>query len=189
MQTSTPDSSGSLARRLAPAAVTLACTPALGVAAATSAHAGAPTLPHFSGSFSEVDTETCGFPITNDETFASDVQLFYDQDANLDHSLAHIQLRGTDSANGVTLADDADWTHTYDFTTGINGDIGLAERVLVPNGGAIAFEAGRVLFVRRRHRLIRCRATRLHVGQPGGVLRPRLPGRSSCYSFRTPRRR
>jgi hypothetical protein len=145
MQTSTPDSSGSLALRPAPAAVALACTPALGVAATTSAHAGAPTLFHFSGSFSEVDTETCGFPITNDETFASDVQLFYDQDGNLDHSLAHIQLQGTDSANRVTLADDADWTHTYDFTTGINGDIGLAERVLVPNDGAVGFEAGRVL--------------------------------------------
>jgi hypothetical protein len=106
--------------------------------------AEAPTFQHLSGSFTEVDPETCGFPITHHETFTVDVQFFY-EDGNLDHSLAHIQLRGTDSANGVDLIDDADITHTFDFTTGINGDLGLQSQVRTPNGGLVAVDAGRVL--------------------------------------------
>jgi hypothetical protein len=123
----------------------LGCALALGVAAAPGAGAAEPTFQHFSGSFTEVDTDTCGFPITIDKSFAVDVQFFYDQAGNLDHSLAHIQLRGTDTADGVSLADGADYTHTYDFATGVNGDLGLQAQVLVPSAGAVAFEAGRVL--------------------------------------------
>jgi hypothetical protein len=73
------------------------------------------------------------------------VQFFHDQQGNLIRSLAHIQLRGTDSANGVSLPDTADFTHTYDFTTGINGDLGVITHVIVPNGGTVLINAGRVL--------------------------------------------
>jgi len=107
--------------------------------------ASAPTFLHFGGSFSEVDTETCGFPIQLQGEFTDDVQFFYDAGGNLDHSLNHIQLRGTDSANGISLADTADFMHTFDFTTGVDGDIGLPGHVRLPNGGTVTIEAGRVL--------------------------------------------
>jgi hypothetical protein len=134
-----------LGRRLVPIAGALACALAVGAVAAPGARAAVPQFQQFSGSFTEIDTDTCGFPITVQENFAVTVQFFLDQAGNLDRSLAHIQLRGTDSANGITLADDADLTHTFDFTTGINGDLGLISQVLLPHGGAVAFETGRVL--------------------------------------------
>lgn len=112
---------------------------------APSAFAAAPTFQQFQGSFTDVDTETCGFPITINENFTADVQFFYDQQGNLIRSLNHIQLRGTDSANGVSLPDTADFTHTYDFATGINGDLGVMTKVIVPNGGTVLVIAGRVL--------------------------------------------
>jgi hypothetical protein len=110
-----------------------------------SALAASPAFQHFQGSFTDVDTETCGFPITLDRNFAADVQFFYDQQGNLIRSLAHIQLRGTDSANGVSLPDTANYTHTYDFTTGINGDLGVTSHVILPNGGTVLIDAGKVL--------------------------------------------
>lgn len=58
------------------------------------AFAATPTFQQFQGSFTDVDTQTCGFPITINENFAVDVQFFYDQQGNLIRSLAHIQLRG-----------------------------------------------------------------------------------------------
>jgi hypothetical protein len=134
-----------LGRRLVHVVGALACALALGAVAAPGARAAVPQFQQFGGSFSDVDTETCGFPIAVQGNFDVSVQFFLDRAGNLDHSLAHIQLRGTDSANGISLADDANLTHTYDFTTGINGDLGLMGQVLVPGGGAVAFEAGRVL--------------------------------------------
>jgi hypothetical protein len=107
--------------------------------------ASGPTFQQFQGSFTDVDTQTCGFPITIDENFTVDVQFFYDQQGSLIRSLAHIQLRGTDSANGVSLPDTADFTHTYDFTTGINGDLGVTSHVIIPDGGTVLIAAGRVL--------------------------------------------
>jgi len=107
--------------------------------------AATPTFQHFQGSFTEVDTQTCGFPITIHQNFSSDVQFFYDPQGNLSHSLAHIQLRGTDSANGVSLPDTADFTHTFNFTTGINGDLGVTTHVIIPDGGTVLIDAGRVL--------------------------------------------
>jgi len=112
---------------------------------APSALASAPTFRHFQGSFTDVDTQTCGFPITIHQNFTTDVQFFSDQRGNLIRSLAHIQLRGTDSANGVTLPDTADFTHTFDFTTGINGDLGVTTHVIIPNGGTVLIDAGKVL--------------------------------------------
>jgi hypothetical protein len=126
------------------------------------AFAATPTFQQFQGSSTDVDTQTCGFPITVNENFTVDVQFFYDQQGNLIRSLAHIQLRGTDSANGVSLLDTADFTHTYDFTTGINGDLGVITHVIVPNGGIVLINAGRVLsddqgnllFVAGKHQVI-----------------------------------
>ncbi len=126
------------------------------------AHAIEPTALHFGGSFTETDDGRCGFPITVTATFTADVTFFYDADGNLLRSLNHLQLRGTDSANGVSLAEDADFTHTFDFTTGTNGDVGLATRVIVPGGGAVLIEAGRVItdeegnpeFVAGKHQLV-----------------------------------
>jgi hypothetical protein len=112
---------------------------------ASAALASAPTFQQFQGSFTEVDSQTCGFPITINQNFTTDVQFFYDQQGNLVRSLAHIQLRGTDSANGVSLRDTADFTHTFDFTTGINGDLGVTTHVIIPNGGIVLIDAGRVL--------------------------------------------
>ena len=112
---------------------------------APAALAAAPTFQHFQGSFTDVDSQACGFPITISQNFTSDVQFFYDQQGNLIRSLAHIQLRGTDSANGVSLPDTADFTHTFDFTTGINGDLGVTTHVIIPNRGTVLTDAGRVL--------------------------------------------
>jgi hypothetical protein len=113
------------------------CTPA--------ALASSPTFAHFEGSFSEVDTQACGFPIQIQREFTAAVQFFYDASGNLDHSLNHIRLRGTDSANGISLVDSADFMHTFDFTTGVDGDIGLPGHVRLPGGGTVVIEAGRVL--------------------------------------------
>jgi hypothetical protein len=129
---------------------------------APSALASAPTFQKFQGSFTDVNTETCGFPITLQENFTADVQFFYSQQGSLIRSLNHIQERGTDSANGVTLSDDADFTHTFDFTTGINGDLGVITHVIIPNGGTVLIDAGRVLsddqgnllFVAGNHQMI-----------------------------------
>jgi hypothetical protein len=126
------------------------------------AFAQQPTFEHFGGSFTEVDDETCGFPITIEETFSADVIFFYDAAGNLVRSINHLQLRGTDSANGVSLAQNANFTHTFDFTTGTNGDLGLQTQVIVPGGGTVLIEAGRVLsdeegnlqFVAGKHQLI-----------------------------------
>jgi hypothetical protein len=137
---------------LSPSSVKLTPTrlPALIVMAAAilytpAALAAAPTFLHLEGSFSDIDTQACGFLIEIQQEFTADVQFFYDAGGNLDHSLNHIQLRGTDSANGISLADTADYTHTFDFTTGVDGDIGLPGHVRLPNGGTVAIEAGRVL--------------------------------------------
>jgi hypothetical protein len=134
-----------LRRHVVPCAAALGCALTLILVGSSTALAEAPSFQRFSGSFTEVDPDTCEFPITNDETFTVDVQFFYDRNGNLVRSLAHIRLRGTDSANGVTLIDDADITHTFDFTTGINGDLGLQSQVRTPNGGLVAVDAGRVL--------------------------------------------
>jgi len=142
---STRTARSTLVRRLAPGAVALTFALALAGAAAPDALATQPAFLHISASFTDVDTDTCGFPITIQESATADVQFFFDQAGNLDHSLNHIQFRGTDSANGVSLADDANFTHTFDFTTGINGDLGLTTQVVVPGAGAVAFETGRVL--------------------------------------------
>jgi hypothetical protein len=112
---------------------------------APATYAAEPTFLHISDSFTEVDDETCGFPITLEVTFTADVQFFYNNSGDLVRSLNHIQIRGTDSANGVTLADNADFTHTFDFTTQTNGDLGVTTRVLLPHGGTVLFDAGRVL--------------------------------------------
>jgi hypothetical protein len=112
---------------------------------APATYAAAPTFLHITDSFTEVDDETCGFPITVDITFTADVQFFYDNSGDLVRSLNHIQIRGTDSANGVTLSDNAGFTHTFDFTTETNGDLGATTRVLLPRGGTVLFDAGRVL--------------------------------------------
>ena len=112
---------------------------------APAALAATPTFQHFQGSFTDVDSQACGFPITISQNFTSDVQFFYDQQGNLIRSLAHIQLRGTDSANGFSLPDTADFTHTFDFTTGINGDLGVTTHVIIPNRGTVLTDAGRVL--------------------------------------------
>jgi hypothetical protein len=134
-----------LVRRLAPGAVAVACAAAIAGVAVPDAVAAQPEFMHISASFTEVDAETCGFPITTQANATADVQFFFDQAGNLDHSLNHIQVRGTDSANGVSLTDNADFTHTFDFTTEINGNLGLVTQVLVPGAGAVAFETGRVL--------------------------------------------
>ena len=124
---------------------------------APAALAAAPTFQHFQGSFTDVNSQTCGFPITISQNFASDVQFFYDQQGNLIRSLAHIQLRGTDSANGVSLPDTADFTHTFDFTTGINGDLGVTTHVIIPNRGTVLTDAGRVLSDEQREPAVRGR--------------------------------
>jgi hypothetical protein len=126
------------------AVVGLAAIGLVGVSA-PSALASTPTFLEFQGSFTEVDTETCGFPITVQGNFTADVQFFYDQEGNLIRSLNHIKVRGTDSANGVSLSERADFIHTFDFTTEINGDIGVITHVLTPGGGTVLIEAGRVL--------------------------------------------
>jgi hypothetical protein len=149
-------------RRMAPILCALAGALALGAVMAPDAQAGKPDSLHISGSFTEVDNDTCGFPITVDASFSADVQFYYDRDGTLDHSINHIQLRGTDTANQVTLLEQADFTHTYDFTTGINGDLGLLGQVRLPGGGVISFDAGRILsddygnptFVAGRHELM-----------------------------------
>jgi len=45
----------------------------------------------------------------------------------------------------MSLSDTANFTHTYDFTTGINGDLGVTTHVIIPSGGTVLIEAGRVL--------------------------------------------
>jgi hypothetical protein len=126
------------------AVVGLAALGLVGVGA-PSALASTPTFLEFQDSFTDVDTETCGFPITVQGNFTARVEFFYDQDGNLIRSLNHIQVRGTDSANGISLSDSADFIHTFDFTTGINGDLGVITRVITPGGGTVLIEAGRVL--------------------------------------------
>jgi hypothetical protein len=145
MRIHSPQVATALPRRVVGCAAVLGCALTLIAVGAPMAVAEPPTFQRLSGSFTEIDADTCGFPITNHEAFTVDVQFIYDQDGRLDRSLAHIHLRGTDSANGVTLIDDADMTHTFDFTTGVNGDLGLQSQVRLPNGGIIAVDAGRVL--------------------------------------------
>ncbi len=84
---------------------------------APATYAAQPTFLHFGDSFTEVDDQTCGFPITLAATFTADVQFFHDSNGDRVRSLNHMQFRGTDSANGISLADDADFIHTFDFTT------------------------------------------------------------------------
>jgi hypothetical protein len=112
---------------------------------AVPAAASQPISQSFSGSFTEQDTATCGFPIVIHQDFTASVLFFLDAAGNLDHSLNHLQLRGTYSANGVSLVATADFTHTFDFTTGVNGDLGLEELLRSPGGGVIEVDAGRVL--------------------------------------------
>jgi hypothetical protein len=116
--------------------VTMGAAPAL---------ASKPVTEHFSGSFSEIDSDTCGFPIVVSLTFSSDVIFFYDTAGNLERSIAHISIRGTDSAHGVSLIESDHFTHTFDFSTGLNRDLGLTAHIRVPGGGTVLLEAGQVV--------------------------------------------
>jgi hypothetical protein len=107
--------------------------------------ASVPTTLRLSGSFSEVDDQTCSFDVLSQQSFTADVTFFYDTSSNLVRSINHIVVLGTFSANGVTLVGMEDVVHTFDFTTGVNADLGLAELVRLPDGGAILVDAGRVL--------------------------------------------
>jgi hypothetical protein len=117
----------------------------LATTGAAPALASRPVTEHFSGSFSEVDSDTCGFPILVSLSFSSRVTFFYDAAGNLDRSIAHISLRGTDSAHGVSLIESEHFTHTFDFSTGLNRDLGLTAHVRVPGGGTVLVEAGQVV--------------------------------------------
>jgi hypothetical protein len=114
--------------------------------ATPTAQAVKPITLHFAGSFTEVDHETCPFPITVEGTWSSRVQLFESADGDPIRAIDHFALRSTDTANGVSLREDANTTHTYDFATGLNRDLGVEVRLSLPHGAVVVIAAGQIVF-------------------------------------------
>lgn len=89
------------------------------LALAGTASAEPPLHDSFSIHLTEIDTQTCSFPVVRDWEFTNDITEFLDADGNLTKVQLHQSSVGTLTANGVSLRLNIRETIMVEFAAGI----------------------------------------------------------------------
>lgn len=105
--------------RIVKLATALTVIAALAGLAASSAAAGPPIHERFSIHLTDVDTETCGFPVARDWVATNDVTAFFDAEGNVTKVQLHQSNVGTLTGNGVTLRLNIRETIFLEFAGGV----------------------------------------------------------------------
>ena len=92
---------------------------ALAAVAATSAGATPPVHDRSSVHLTDVDTQTCGFPVVRDWVASNDVTAFFDADGNITRLELHQSNVGTLTALGVSLRLNIRETIMVEFVGGV----------------------------------------------------------------------
>ena len=120
---------------------------ALGLAAivagvCASPAAGAPSERFvLTGTTIATDETSCGFPIVMTLDYRIVRRDYFDRFGNVERTTIHVQLVGTDTANGVSL-DESDHYTIHVDAEGIQRLTGLTMHARVPGGGVVSRDAG-----------------------------------------------
>ncbi|HEU4897088.1 MAG TPA: hypothetical protein VFX88_05880, partial [Actinomycetota bacterium] len=74
------------------------------------------------------------------------IQVLYDAAGNPIRRQVHSNIEGTVSANGITLREIEHGQTFIDLVEGTDTEIGLLFRVLLPGGGTVIADVGRLVF-------------------------------------------
>jgi hypothetical protein len=108
-------------------------------------------IPHEDTFIDEGASAACGFPVTVDISGVQTVQVLYDAAGNPIRVQIHGNTEGTLFVNGITLRD-IDRVQTFDdLVEGTHTEIGLLFRVLLPGGGSVIADVGRLVFDAEGH--------------------------------------
>lgn len=99
--------------------LTLAAAALAALAVAGTAGAVAPIHDRFSAHLTDVDTETCGFPVAREWVTTNDVITFFDAEGNVTKVQLHQSNVGTLTGNGVTLRMNIRETIFLEFDGGV----------------------------------------------------------------------
>jgi hypothetical protein len=118
-----------------------------GVGLGATAHASPPE--HFSYDFTDdfVDFEVCaaeGFGVHAIQQEHGEVTIFSDREGNFVRGVAHVDLKFTIDANGITLTED-DQINIF-FDADGHREVGLWAHIHGPGGGIILIDAGQLVF-------------------------------------------
>ena len=138
------------------------------LALAGTASAEPPLHDSFSIHLTEVDTQTCSFPVVRDWVFTNDITEFLDADGNLTKVQLHQSSVGTLTANGVSLR------------------LNIRETIMVEFAGRHPCD-GEARWPARLHRRV-AGATRLPQDRPGCLRGRRCIRRPADRTPRTARR-
>ena len=122
------------------AALTLALV-ALGLARAPGAGALPPDASRIEGTAELVDANTCDFPIVVTLDYSIGRHDLYDRSGQFRQGFLVVNIVGTDSANGVTLAESEHYV-IHSFADGTVKETGLTARATLPGGGLVVRDAG-----------------------------------------------
>jgi hypothetical protein len=95
--------------------------------------------------FHYVDNSVCGFPLLFDYSRSVRSTVFFDGQGEPTLVRFHIAIIGTDTANGVTLEDDAAHNSVDNLVTGSETRVGIEFLVKAPRGGVISLGGGKVV--------------------------------------------
>jgi hypothetical protein len=90
------------------------------------------------------DTTTCGFPIAVNVQDSFVGRTFFDAQGNIQSVNIEQNIVGTESANGITLAESDHFVEFLNFSTGAAKEVGLSFHI--QNGGVVVREAGYIVF-------------------------------------------
>jgi hypothetical protein len=103
----------------------------------------------FSIHLTDVDTQTCSFPVVRDWDFTNDIAEFPDADGNLTRLLLHQSSVGTLTGNGVTLRLNIRETIMVEFAGGIPvtaKHVGELDYIGGSHGQPVFHRAGQAVF-------------------------------------------
>jgi hypothetical protein len=132
-------------RRISVVAVVAMSTFITAVGSAGAATALTPQREAYHDHFRYEDNSVCGFPILFDYSRSVRSTVFFDRDDEPILVRFHITITGTDTANGVTLQDDAVHNSVDDLRTSSEMRVGIEFLVKDPGGGVISVGGGKVV--------------------------------------------
>jgi hypothetical protein len=133
-------------RRIARWTLTVFAATAILLLGAGAANAVPPEHGSFSFTDSFVDTEVCaaeGFAVNAVQDENVSFEVFFDQDGNFVRTIAHVDLKFTISANGITLHERDKFT-VFFYPDG-SREVGLWTHIQGP-GGIVLRDAGQLVF-------------------------------------------
>lgn len=129
--------------------IVLGLAVALAVLAPTAALATPPEtfrIPHADTFIDEGASAACGFDVRFEVSGIQTVQVLFDAAGNPIRVQVHNNLDGTGSANGITLRELEHGQAFIDLVEGTDTEIGLLFRLLLPGGGTVIADVGRLVF-------------------------------------------